>query len=307
MAKFNFQLIRFRLPSAFALAGVVVLGVSVVSIAALSSSSGALKTVANKTLPLLTVSGELSQSARALTSETNSFANISSEFSREAGYDTLDSLLNSIDEDVAELKESIKGENLDLVEAALSEMDTAVTSLNDVVEKRIATETALNQALRDAQTYRSAVADAVEKALDASDEGDIESFLRISLSANLLNSLYAEASLTETPEAVLALQDKMRDQADEILVNVAILGGMVTPELSNSTRTLTELVEGESSVADLKVASLGQARQASANADQASDAALKLKDSIFNLAQGLRNLDDRGREFFSREATVPTL
>ena len=51
MAKFNFQLIRFRLPAAFGLAGAVVLIVSIVSVMALSSSSNSLKTVANETLP----------------------------------------------------------------------------------------------------------------------------------------------------------------------------------------------------------------------------------------------------------------
>lgn len=288
MAKFNLQLIRFRLPSAFALAGIVVLGVSVVSIAALSSSSGALKTVANETLPLLSTSGDLSQNARALTSETNSFANIREETSRNTKHEMLETLLGTIDGDVVDLRKSVQGDNLELVASASAEMETAVTVLNDVVEKRISTETALERSLRDAQMYRSAVNAAVEAQLDASDAGDTESFLRISLAANLLNSLYAEASLTDTPEGVLALQEKMLDQSDEILVNVAILGDIVSTELRNSTKSLTDLVEGEQSVAELRVASIGQARQASAIADEARQAAVTLQESILNLEQGLK-------------------
>ena len=54
MANFNSKLIRFRLPAAFGLAGVVVLMVSAISVFALNSSSNSLKTVANETLPMLT-------------------------------------------------------------------------------------------------------------------------------------------------------------------------------------------------------------------------------------------------------------
>ena len=69
MANFNSKLIRFRLPAAFGLAGVVVLMVSAISVFALNSSSNSLKTVANETLQMLTHSAELAQNTNAIKTE----------------------------------------------------------------------------------------------------------------------------------------------------------------------------------------------------------------------------------------------
>ena len=99
MAKFNFQLIRFRLPAAFGLAGAVVLIVSIVSVMALSSSSNSLKTVANETLPMLSRSAELARNAQVLTSETENLAVVRTEESRVDHQTYITDMLVNIRED----------------------------------------------------------------------------------------------------------------------------------------------------------------------------------------------------------------
>ena len=307
MSKINFQLIRFRLPAAFGLAGVVVLIVSAIAIMALSSSSNSLKTVSSETLPLLSSSSDLAQNARALTGETKSLASASTEAARAEDSRTIQAMLDAIQIDLTELEQSITGEEIQVVRAASEEMTAAIDGLNETVQSRISTEGALDAALRNAQIFRSDVAAAVENQLDTAEEADIETLLRISLSANLLNSLYAEASLATTPEDVSTLQESMFDQVDEMTVNVAILGSIVTNELRNATRSLNEMSEGEGSIPDLIVQSINESNRANGLAERTSAAAQSLQQSATTLALGLQDQANKNANAAAGTTTMTSL
>ena len=286
MANFNSKLIRFRLPAAFGLAGAVVLIVSAVSVFALNSSSNSLKTVANETLPMLSHSAELAQNANALTSETTNLASVREEDARLERQEVVGTMMETIREDLDKLAADGDVE-LGGVEASYLEMTGAIDSLNQIVERRIATEVALNSQLITAQTFRADVVNAVEAQLDNADEADIETFLRISLSANLLNSLFAEASLMDEPTDVANLQESMLDQVDEMTVNVAILGDAVSGDLRNAVSRLTSLVEGSQSIPELRIAALEQSARAASVADEAGLKAVTLQSDAQALATSL--------------------
>lgn len=288
MNKFNFQLIRFRLPAAFGLAGVVVLVVSAVSMLALSSSSGSLKTVANETLPALDYSGDLAENARALAGETKSLAKVDTDSERTSDRAEIQTMLDSVQNDLTELRKSINGEEIELVAAAADEMTTKVNSLNEMVQRRIVTETALTAAMRNAQQYRTNVVSSVEGLLDIAEEFDIETLLRISLAANQLNSLYAEVSMAETAEQVATLEEQIADQTDEMRVNIAILGDLVTDELRNSADAMMSLAGGGISIPALRNSVLEQHAEAATIVGETSDASLKLRAAATALADTLQ-------------------
>ena len=306
MANFNSKLIRFRLPAAFGLAGVVVLMVSAISVFALNSSSNSLKTVANETLPMLTHSAELAQNANALTSETTNLASVREEDARLERQDVVNGMMDTIRHDLDEL--AVDGDvNLAAVEASYTEMVGAIDSLNQIVERRIATEVSLNSQLITAQAFRAGVVNAVEAQLDNADEADIETFLRISLSANLLNSLFAEASLMDSAADVTALQESMFDQVDEMTVNVAILGDAVSGDLRNAVSRLTSLVEGGQSIPELRIAAIEQSARANAVAEEAGAKAVALQTEAQALATALSESADANASGAAATSVMTTI
>ncbi|HBH88846.1 methyl-accepting chemotaxis protein [Ponticaulis sp.] len=306
MANFNSKLIRFRLPAAFGLAGVVVLMVSAISVFALNSSSNSLKTVANETLPMLTHSAELAQNANALTSETTNLASVREEDARLERQNVVSTMMETIRHDLDEL--AVDGDvNLAAVEASYTEMVGAIDSLNQIVERRIATEVSLNSQLITAQAFRAEVVNAVEAQLDTADEADIETFLRISLSANLLNSLFAEASLMDSAADVTALQESMFDQVDEMTVNVAILGGAVSGDLRNAVSNLNSLVEGDRSVPALRIAAIEQSARANAVAEEAGAKAVTLQTEAQALATTLSESADANASGAAATSVMTTI
>ena len=288
VSKLNTQLIRFRLPAAFALAGAVVVLVSGLSIATLNASSGSLKGVSKETLPALNYSAALTKEAASVTAETKRFALNREEVQRLEGYNGLKNNISVLETNLADLSRTIEHDLLKSVDAEIGSVETSIESLKDIVRERIATETALRDTLRDAQRHRLGVEQNVEAALDASEEADIESFLRISLSANLLTSLFAETDLADDATTVRAVQERMYDQADEIMVNMAILGALVTPELREAGSSLTALVEGDGSISELKIASIELRNQAVVQASRTEAAANALEAATLQLGEELR-------------------
>ena len=288
LSNINTNLISVRLPAAFIGACAVVVTMSAISIFALTNTAGSLNSVSGKTLPAVVEAGELTTRAEVIAADTNLFARVTKESERSTQIKSIMDDIDSIDGNLTTLDERMKNIDLTQVQTAVDKVDKAVNQMNEVVTKRIAAETGLDSALRKAQQYRSAVEKGVESQLDASDEGDVETLLRISLTANLLNSLFAEADLQDSAEAVTKLQERMLDQVDEITVNIAILGSSVSDSLKTAASDLTALVEGDNSIPALKIASLGYAAEADTIAAEAAGAAAILKQSTVDLKSNLQ-------------------
>ncbi len=288
MSKLNHNLIRVRLPAAFAAAGVTLAGASGISISALNSSSAGLTDIVEEKLPLLEAADDMGTSSSVLKAATEGFAGVVSETERSRSLDELVSYLADIDANIAELAAAEDVGNLTQVGAAIDEMQNAVNSLNSVVTQRIAVDGRLRSAMNDVRDFRSDVVAAVEGQLDTAEEGDIETLLRISLSANTMNSLYGEIELAETVDSITDIEEELLYQVDEITVNVAILGGVASGELKNAVQSLVTFAEGDSTIASMKTQVLESVLQAEAIAEQANSAAETLQASTISFAETIR-------------------
>ncbi|MFC7290255.1 methyl-accepting chemotaxis protein [Hirschia litorea] len=308
MSKINHNLIRVRLPAAFAAAGVTLAGASGISISALNSSSAGLKDVVEAKLPLLKASDDMGSSSGVLKSETRAFAGAVSEVERAESMSELVSLLSNIDENIAQLNAAEDVGDLGQVVAAVSDMQAAVDSLNIVVSDRIAVDGRLANAMAKARDLRAAVVNAVETQLDSAEEGDIETLLRISLSANTMNSLFGEVELASAVDDIAALEDKLIDQVDEITVNIAILGSGASSALKVSVKDLVALADGENTIAAMKTQSIQSQIQAEEIASQANSAAESLATATVQLAEAIRSdADATAKSALGTNTTATTL
>lgn len=285
MSKLNHNLIRVRLPAAFAAAGVTLAGASGISITALNSSSDGLKNVVDEKLPLLEASADMGASSSVLKTETKGFAGVSNETDRAKSLGELVDLLAHIDDDIAQLKAAEDIGDLAIVSSAVADMQSAVDSLNGVVTNRINVENMLSGAMAQMREARSNVVNAVEEQLDTAEEGDIETLLRISLSANTMNSLFSEVELASSVGSITEIEDKLLDQVDEITVNIAILGGAASTSLKNSVDSLVVFADGDNTVASMKSQALSSQSQAESIAAQANSSAESLETATIALAQ----------------------
>ena len=289
MSKLNHNLIRVRLPAAFAAAGVTIAGASGISISALNTSSAGLKDVVDEKLPLLEAADDMGASSSVLKQATEGFASVSSETDRSASMSELVDFLADIDKNIAELKAAEDVGSLAQVGSAVDSMQSAVNSLNSVVSERIMVEDRLHSAMANMRTARSAVVNAVEAQLDEADEGDIETLLRISLSANTMNSLFGEIELSSDVGNIAAVEDKLLDQVDEIVVNIAILGDVASSGLKSSADSLVEYADGDNTLAAMKKRALNAEKEAQSIAGQANAAAVALETATIALAQTIRS------------------
>ena len=186
------------------------------------------------------------------------------------------------------MKQSIEGEQIEQVEQSAAKMVEEINTLNDMVQRRIVTEMAMNQALLNAQSYRTQVTAAVEDLLDEAEGMDIETLLRISLSATLLDSLFAEASLASDASAVEAMNDEISYQVDEMRVNIAILGDLVTDDLRNAAEPLMSMSGGGISIPNLRITILEQMEESAGIVENANLAAMTLQATATTLANSLQ-------------------
>ncbi len=308
MSKLNHNLIRVRLPAAFAAAGFTIAGASGISISALDTSSDGLKDVVNEKLPLMKAADGMGASSSVLKTATKGFAGVSNETDRTASMGELVNFLADIDKNIAELKAADDVGSLSQVGSAVDEMQNAVNSLNSVVSDRISVENRLHSAMADMRNIRSAVVNAVEAQLDEADEGDIETLLRISLSANTMNSLFGEIELSTEVGNIAAVEDKLFDQVDEITVNVAILGDVASADLKNASGSLVEYADGDNTIASMKSSVLKAELEAQSIAGQANGAAETLEAATIALAQSIRaDAESTAKSALGTNTTASTL
>ena len=289
MTDFNPSLIRFRLPASFGAVATTTLVAASVAVFAMNSTSKSLKNVVDEKLPLLSESGELAETSSVLTVETSAHALINNESDRVASFSSIESQFAAIDNGLKAVSNTnVANLNLKGIRTAANEMSTATNTMNDIVQKRIAAEGRLDAGLRSAQELRASLASAVEAQLDTAEEGDVETLLRIGLAANLLNSLFAEVGMANSAVALTSLEDKILEQADEIIINTAILGSAASDDLKSAGAQLAELADGHSAIPVLKQQTFEYVAQATEAAETAETAAVAFNSAVASAAKVIR-------------------
>ncbi len=123
-----------------------------------------------------------------------------------------------------------------------------VTKMESLVTARLRGRDNIANHFNNARTLRQSLNTELEVQLETADEFDIESLLRILMSANVLTVTYAEAIASDSAQEISAIEEAYAAAASELKSNVAIMGTV----LSNNARTrageLIELGKGDDSI-----------------------------------------------------------
>ena len=243
---FPLQSVQARLIAAFG--GVIALTLAVVAVGmiAFHTAGGALDEVVERTAPRAAAAQRLQAASAALTGEFAAFSRSRDSIDRTVSASRLDALL----EEAGAAVDDLRSAGLDAGEAAaltqaLADVRAAVNAASGPVGQRLdagaARERALTAALRD----RAEAADALEAVLDSTSQaGAIETLLRAAMAVNLAATRYAELGAAASLAEVNAVRDAFEIAADEIEINLAILGDIADEAITQPVSALLARAEG---------------------------------------------------------------
>lgn len=273
-----FHSVQTRLIAAFC--GVTALTLAVIAAGMLSfnAAGGALDEVVERSAPRAAAAQRLQAASAALTGEFAAFSRARDGFDRTVSASRLDALLEEAGAAVADLRASgLDGQVVEQLYAALSDVREAVNAAAGPVGQRLDAQAAREQALSAALRDRAEAADALEAVLDETMEtGAIESLLRAAMAVNLAATRYAELGAAASLSEVDAVEEAFEIAADEVRINLAILGGAVGASVTIPANDLLARADGAQGLFALRRAELEAGAEAEDLVDEAraADAAL---------------------------------
>jgi methyl-accepting chemotaxis protein len=270
--------VQTRLIAAFCGVTALTLAVIAAGMLAFNAAGGSLDEVVERTAPRAAAAQRLQAASAALTGEFAAFSRARDGFDRTVSASRLDALLEEAGASVDDLRASgLDAQAVEQLYAALTDVREAVNAaagpVGQRLEARAARERALEAALRD----RAQAADALESVLDATTEpGTIETLLRAAMAVNLAATRYAELGAAAAPADVDAIEDAFEIAADEVRINLAILGGAVDAGVTEPANALLVHADGAGGLFALRRAELEAVAAAEDLVDEAraADAAL---------------------------------
>ncbi|MEM7741198.1 MAG: methyl-accepting chemotaxis protein [Pseudomonadota bacterium] len=224
--------IRARLLSGLGLTTalqVLALGIAVIT---LLITSGAVRKVSMERLPQVGYANQLSYTGERMADEITAVIAASSQSIRKESFSNYETqakraapLLTLIEEGGASTAQ------MDELGAALTSLSLAASAVNDAQRSFIDHRTALDALRVNASELRKDLQLAVEDAVDGADDADVETLLRLGLSGTMIGTLYADAAQAPDVEAVNSLSERFNEYADDVRINIAILGSAATPEV----------------------------------------------------------------------------
>ncbi len=239
--------VQTRLMAAFAsVVALCLLGVAA-GVFAFSTARGALDEVVERTAPRVAAAQSLEAASSAITGELAAFAR---------SRDTLDSQIsaNRLEELLAEAGAGIEGlrasgyepARVNEIASALADFEAAVEAASGPVNRLLDAAAARERAMAGVLADRQAASSALEAALDeTTDEGVIETLLRASMAVNLAATRFAELAAASSLDEVSAVRDDFDFAADELSINLAILGAAATDAIVAPAESLLSRAEGE--------------------------------------------------------------
>jgi len=254
------QSVRTRLIAAFA--GIIALSLAGVAagVFAFMGAKGSLDVVVEETAPRAAAAQALNAASSAIAGELAAFSRSRDAVDMQVSASRLTSLMEEASTAVAGLRDSgVAAARVAELEDALSGVADAVEAaagpVEDKLEARTARESGMNAALRD----RAESSAALEIALDqTTDPADIETLLRTNMALNLSVARYAELAGVGTSAEVDAVREDFEFAADELSINLAILGDAVTDAIRTPAERLLERAQGEQGLFALRSAELSR-------------------------------------------------
>ncbi len=274
--------VQTRLLAAFAAVTLMTAIAAGAGLYTLNAARGSLGEIVEEAGPLADAAGRLETASRVVTSELAAFARSRDDIQATASRARLETLLDEAGQAVTDL------EAAGLDETTVSQLRTQLADVaTQVGEAEGPTLAKLEaQESREARTAaafadRAAIAQGLEAALDqAGDAATVETALRAIMAVNLVATQFAEIDAASGAGELDAVRDQFEIAADELFVNLAILGGAVDDTLRDRADALVNRAEGETGAFAARTAELDAIASAEAAVEEASFAHAVLAESV---------------------------
>jgi len=270
--------VQTRLLAAFAAVIVITLLTSAAGLFAFSSARTALDAIVEETAPRTAAAQHLEAASGALTGELAAFSRSRDSIDQQVSASRLNAQMQDAGAAIEELQQAGLGQvQVNELSEALEGLAAAVTAASGPVGAKLDAAETRDQAMRNMLQTRSEVSSVLEGALDeTSDEGVIETLLRSQMAVNLIAARYAELSMADRASAIDAIREEFDFAADDLSINMAILGEVATDEIRNSVDGLLAYADGAQGMFALRRTELTMVERADELVEEARimDAAL---------------------------------
>jgi methyl-accepting chemotaxis protein len=256
--------VRVRLLAAFGLTSVMTLIAAIVGVTGFNSTNSAVQELTERAIPETIAVDALSENSRTMAASLDALSMSPTVESRLERFAEVAALRLTLSEEVSDLRRlsgEAETEPLNIAVSALAEM---VDQTNDVVQQRLQVRDRIQSSLISANDTRASVVEGVEAALDTNDEGEIETLLRIANSANLMMTQYSELTSKISEAEVEEVWERWDETAGDLMVNLAIAGGSVSPALATMTNSFIDMGDGDTGLFELRKAELAAMTEAEA-------------------------------------------
>ena len=300
--------VQTRLIAAFAAVVALCLAAVAAGVFAFTTARGALDEVVEDTAPRVAAAQNLEAASSAMTGELAAFARSRNSIDSQVSSAKLDELVVEAGAAVDALRDSgLPASEVEALYTALSDLEAAVEAASGPVTRLLNAAEAREQAMAGVLADRQAASTALEAALDETrDDGVIETLLRANMAVNLAATRYAELAAASSPDEVSAVRDAFDFAADELSINLAILGAAASEAITTPSERLLARAEGSGGLFALRNEELEMRTRAEAlveearimdavladRVDQTRDAALAAQDQASSAGQ---NAIDFGR------------
>ncbi len=280
----KFSTIRTRLLSGLALSTafqVLALGLAVF---ALLITSGAVRKVSLERLPQAGYANQLAYTGERMADDIAAVISATSQSVREESFADYEQQASRTKPLFMLLEEGgTSADKMSELRAAFEALSVAASAVNDAQRGYIDNRLLQEQKRTEASALRQDLQLALEDAVDVADDADVETLLRLGLSGTLIGALYADGSQAPTPEVVTELNDQFNEFADDVRINIAILGSAATPQVRGLANAFIGVGEGEEGIFSIRLSEISAMEAAKAAKLQAMDALSAQSDAINRL------------------------
>ncbi|MEO1038677.1 MAG: HAMP domain-containing methyl-accepting chemotaxis protein [Pseudomonadota bacterium] len=284
---FSIHSVQTRLLAAFACVTLMTAVAAGAGLMALNGARGALVGVVGEAMPLAKAAQRLEATSQAITGELAAFSRSRDRVQKTASQASLETLLGEAQSAIWELQAAgLDGARVAELEAGLADLTDQVSLASaptaeklDASEQRIAhTRAALSE--------RAGIAQALETGLDQSEDPAItETLLRAIMAVNLVATQFAEIEAAADDSALELVRDRFDYAADELFVNLAILGDAIGSQVEQTAEILIARADGETGAFASRRAEIGAIEAADAAVEEANFAHALLAQEVSALRE----------------------
>ncbi|MEM6409833.1 MAG: HAMP domain-containing protein, partial [Pseudomonadota bacterium] len=273
--------IRTRLLSGLTASAVLQILALAVAVLALFATSEAVRQVSTVKLPQASLANQLSYMSERMADTLAELIASDSDDVREASFAAFEARYA----DAQDIRQSLDlnaadgGHVMALEEASVALLDAA-KAVNEAQATFLRYSARQDDLRGEGTVLLGDLREAIEDAIDQADAADIETLLRLGLSANVIATLYADAAASNDAEVVSGFEAGYTTYADDVRINIAILRDAATPSVRNLSDRFLTLGDGEEGLFEVRRRALAAYASAASARAAAADAATRQNEAI---------------------------